>query len=174
MDNLSSIIRSLLEWEWDLNAPGNEAGAKQVADDITKLVTDAITAFMAQQAPSGPCGDYLHDFNVLFRMATMGTIDAESPLYQQFYDLGENLLNRCVWRNDLENNYPFSCMGLNVTVTGHVTVSVSVLGLDVKIEAPTRNLRVTGTGSLPTTISGTVGDCTVSCKPVSMFKWRES
>ncbi|MGD0609888.1 MAG: hypothetical protein ABSB41_00125 [Anaerolineales bacterium] len=162
VDDLIATIRSLLEWEADLTALGNEAAAKQVADDITKLVTDAVTAFLARQAPSDPCGDYLHDFTVLFDIATMGTIDIESPLYQQFYDLGENLLNRCVWRYDLEYNYPFSYMGMNVTITGRVTVSVNVLGLEEKVEAPSGNLRVTGSGSLPATISGTVADCTVS------------
>lgn len=162
VNDLASTIRSLLEWEADLDLLGDEAAAQQVKDDITKLVTDAITAFLARQTPSDPCGDYLHDFTVLEDFATMGSIDVESSLYQQFYNLGENLFNRCVWRYDLEYNYPFSYMGMNVTITGHVTVSVGVMGLEEKIQAPSGNLKVTGSGSLPATISGTVRDCTVS------------
>lgn len=89
------------EWGQMLQAFGNDAAAEKAIDGAKAVLSQGIEDFLKVPVPDEPCGWYFNEL-MKYLKQSMTLLDTDSQAYQDIYNRGEEILNKCSYRFSLE------------------------------------------------------------------------
>jgi hypothetical protein len=94
-------LSGFLEWAQMLQAFGNDAAAEKAVDGAKSVLSQGIEDFLKLPVPDEPCGWYFYEL-MKYLKQSMTLLDTGSQAYQDIYNRGEEILNKCSYRFSLE------------------------------------------------------------------------
>ena len=163
--NETDTIGGLVQWNQILNTLGDSGAGEQSINQARLRLENELACLMdinCFPVPIEQCGDYLQMLLRYFEQATLLGIDENSAGMQYLQGELTRVLNQCTNRFELEYNHVQTAEESGFTnriqVSGRVLFYAPIYGV-FDLGEP---LQLQGAGSVPVTMSGEGGDCTIS------------